>query len=350
MEYLDSRAADIAKLHNVYSDGKDVPDFLKELLEIPEIKRLNGVDQNAGINMSGFGIFNYSYSTLDHSFGFALILNNFVTNKNQVIAALLHDLAVPAFAYTSTYIDEKNFDDKEKELITYDAIIGSDKLFEYFFKKDISIDDMCDYTKYPLAYNVMPALCAHRLEYFLHTIFLEKMCSIEEVIEIYNDLVIIPNEDNMPEFCFNTPHIAEKFCLLTIECGMKYRSYEAKAAMKFISDTLGTMLRRRVITRKDLYTYSDKVIMDMGINCSDKRISDRWRYLPQLNKVYTKFNKVEDKYCSKISADLRYADPLIRVNSGVYLRASKMSKKCKEEIEKFLNSDTDLYFYVEYED
>ena len=28
--------------------------------------------------------------------------------------------------------------------------------------------------------------------------------------------------------------------------------------------------------------------MEIGLNCSDKRISDRWKYLPKLNKVYTK--------------------------------------------------------------
>ena len=122
-------------------------------------------------------------------------------------------------------------------------------------------------------------------------------------------------------------------------------------AMKFISDTLAAMIRREVITRKDLYTYSDRVIMDMGLSCSDKRISDRWKHLPELNKVYTKFNPVKGKNCFKLSADLRYVDPLVRFeNSGFNLRLSDIDKKVKEEIDEFLNSDTDLYMYGDYED
>lgn len=350
MDYLENRSEKTKKLHDIYNNGNEIPEFLKELLEVPEILRLSGVDQNAGINLSGFNIFNYSYSTLDHALGMALILNNFVTNRNQIMVALLHDLAVPAFSYSSTYIEASNFNPKEKELTVYDAIVGSDKLFEYFFKRGISIDDMCDYTKYPLAYNVMPLLCAHRLEYFLHTMYLNDLCTEDEIKEMYDAIIVVPNEDNMPEFCFNDERLAEKFCLLTIKCGKDYRSYEAKASMKFIADTLATMLRREVISRKDLYTYSDRVIMDMGLNCSDKRISDRWKYLRDLKKVYTKFNVVEEKYCSKIITDLRYADPLMRLKNGSYTRTSKHFKICEEKIKTFLNSDTDLYFYVDYED
>ena len=288
---------------------------------------------------------------LDHSLGVALILNSFVTNKKQVISALLHDISVPAFLYSSYYIDESNFDKKDVELSNYDIIVGSNTLFEYFFKHDVDINDMCDYTKYPLAYNVRPYLCAHRLEYFLHTAYLTGMYKIEELKEILDDLFVVPNEENMPEFCFKTPEIAKKFCHLTLECGKKYRSYEAKMAMKFISDTLAAMIRREVITRKDLYTYSDRVIMDMGLSCSDKRISDRWKYLPELNKVYTKFNPVEGKNCFKLKAELRYVDPLVRIKNSVFnLRLSEIDKNMKKEIQEFLNSDTDLYMYGEYED
>lgn len=347
MSYLDLRGSEIIKLHSVYSNK--IPDYITEILEVPELKRINGIDINAGINLSGFNIYKYKYSVLDHSLGVALILNNFITNKNQILAALFHDIAVPAFSYAATYIDEINFDKKDSALTNYDVIVGSDKLFGYLFNNEIKIDEICDYTSYPLAYNVRPTLCAHTLEYFLHTAYLSNMCNLEEIKEFYNDLVVVPNDENMPEFCFNTPKIAEKFCLISLECGKKYRSYEAKMAMKFITDTLAPMVRRGVIRRKDLYTSSDKTIMEIGLNCSDKRISDRWRYLPELKKVYTKFNKVEKKYCTKIGRDLRYADPLVKVSND-YIRISNLNSGINKKINEFLDSDTDLYMYIDYED
>lgn len=350
MNYLENRTNKVCKLHNIYSEGKEIPEIIKKMVEMPAVKRLMGIDQNSGIEKSGYNIFNYNYSTLDHSLGFALILNNFVTNKKQVIAALLHDLDAPAFLQSTMQVPEKDFNKKEDKLTVFDAIVGSDGLFEYFLKNEISIDEMCDYTKYPIAYNVVPHLCAHRLEYFLHTMYFNDMCTTDEIKEMYNDLLIIPNEDNMPEFCFNTPELAKKFCLLSIQCGEAYRSYESKATLQFVSDTLGAMLRREVISRKDLYTYSDKAIMEMGLSCSDKRISDRWKYLPELKRVYTKFNEFEDRKCYKMRLNLVYADVLIRDSNANVMRTSKYFSECKEAINRFLNSDTDLYFAIDYED
>lgn len=288
---------------------------------------------------------------LDHSLGVALILNSFVSDKSQIIAALLHDIDVPSFSYSSYYIDESNYNKGESQLSIYDAIVSSNTLFEYFFKHDLSINDICDYKKYHLAHSQNPHLSAHRLEYFLHTAYLTGMYKLDEIKEMYDDLYVVQNEENMPEFCFKTPAIGRKFFELCIKCGKKYRSYEAKMAMKFISDTLAAMLRREVITRKDLYTCSDRVIMDMGLSCSDKRISDRWRYLPELNKVYTKFNPVEGKKCFKLEADLKYVDPLIRIKSrGITVRLSQVDAEVRKEISEYLDSDTDLYMYSDYED
>ena len=350
MEYLINRQEKVKELHAIYNSNKPIPDFITNLLEIPEILRLNGVDQNSGVNYSGFGMFNYKYSTLDHSLGVALILNNFITNNQQIVAALLHDLATPSFFNSTYYIEEKNFNPKENKLTVYDAIVGSDKLFDYFMKKNLHIDEMCDYTKYPLGYNYTPRLSATKLEYFLHTMYMSGMCEIEKIEEMYNSLIVVPNEDGMPEFCFNNEECAKNFCLMALECGGMYRSYEAKATMKFISDTIAAMVRREVISRKDLYTYSDKVIMEMGLSCSDKRISDRWRYLPELSKVYMKFNEVENKRCNKLDSDLKYVNPLVRLENGEIKRVSKHIPICKEKIDTFLNSDTDLYFYIDYED
>lgn len=350
MEYLLGRQEKVKELHALYNSNKKIPRLIEELLDIPEIVRLSGVDQNSGVNLSGFNIFNYRYSMLDHSLGVALILNNFVTNNQQVLAALLHDLATPSFFNSTYYIEEKNYNPKETKLSVYDAIVGSDKLFEYFMKKNLSIEEMCNYTRYPLGYNYTPHLSATKLEYLLHTMYMNDMCEFEKVERMYNSLIVVPNEEDMPEFCFNDLDLAKDFTLMAIECGEMYRSYEAKATMKFVSDTLAAMVRREVISRKDLYSYSDKVIMEIGLGCSDKRISDRWRYLPELNKVNLKFNEEKDTKCYKLYSDLKYVDPLIRLENGNLIRTSKQFKKCKEKIDTFLNSDTDLYFYTEYED
>lgn len=350
MSYLEERSEEVKVLHRIYSSEKEIPDYLKELLEMPEVLRLAGVDQNSGIHLSGFHHINYQYSLLDHSLGVALILENFISNKNQVIAAFLHDLSVPSYADAPLFIEEKNFNPEDKAFSVYDRIVASDNLFNYCMKNDISIDEISNYTIYPLAYNVYPYLCAYRLENLLHHMFLEHMCTEEEVVDLYRNLIVIPNEENIPEFCFLDDRKGEKFCVLALESLEDFRSYESKAVMKFIGDTLAAMIRREVISRKDLYEFSDKVIMEMGLSCSDKRISDRWKYLPELNKVYTKFNEVEGRRCYKFNSEPEYVNPLIKIENGEYTRVSNRFAICKEKINTYLNSDTDLYFYIDYED
>ena len=73
-------------------------------------------------------------------------------------------------------------------LTVYNAIVGSDKLFDYFMKNNVQIDDMCDYTRYPLGYNFTPCLTATKLEYFLHTMYMSGMCEIDKIEEIYKDM------------------------------------------------------------------------------------------------------------------------------------------------------------------
>ena len=65
MAYLDNRAEKIKELHNVYSTA--IPEYILEILDVPELNRINGIDINAGIALTGFNVYKYNYSVLDHS-------------------------------------------------------------------------------------------------------------------------------------------------------------------------------------------------------------------------------------------------------------------------------------------
>ncbi len=343
MGYLDERTEDIKILQDVYN--KKISNSIRELLNIPEVLRLNGISQSSGAYLNDFSVFRYKYSKLDHSTSVALILDNFINNDTQVIAGLLHEIAAPAFVHSAKLIDKTYLSKDSKELKTYNAIIGSDKLFEYFLKKEISINEVCDYSVYPLACNSVPRLCANRLEYLLHGAYFTKLCDLKDIKKMYDDLVVVPNEDNMPEFAFDIPKLGELFCKLSIEMGKKYRSYEAKITMQIIADLLGRMIKRGEITESDLYKFGDRAILEIGLNSSDKRVSDGWKFVMKLDKVYTRFNKIDGEYCKKIDMKSEYVDPLIRVKGG-YERISKVSENMKKEIDAYLNSDTDLFVYV----
>lgn len=340
MEYIHTRKDELKSIHDIYNDEKSK--ILELFEDIPEINRLEHVSEVSGINMTKFfGGLNQS-TILDHCIGVALILEKYTNEDKQIIAGLLHGLNTPAFNEASKHMNERL-----NEKSVYDIIVGSDKLFEYFLNNSIDMQDVCDYSKYPLAKSDGVKLDAESIDNVLRISYLLGNITLKELKAIYNDIIITKNEENVFEFAFDDYNMAEKFCKLSIEIARKYRSYESKISMKIVATLLELMLKREEINREDLYKYADKAIYEIGINSSDKRISEGWRKLKEVDKLYTKFNPVDDKFCVKVNVETRYIDPLVKLKGG-YVRISRVSLELKEEINQFLNSDTDLYMYADF--
>lgn len=348
MSYIETRSEEIKELHKIYN--RDISDLIIELSNIPELQRIALVSKHKGVELSKFNIFPYKYSRLDHAFGVALILDSFNQDKKHIIEAMLHEIAAPSFEFSVEYL--KSYF-KMKNFLTpsiFDSIVGSDDLFEKFFKGDLSINDVCNYQKYALGFAKFPRLSADNLEYILNTAYFTGICDIEEIRELFFNITIGPNEKEDQEFCFSDIATASKFCKLSIEIGKKARSYEAKITMQLIADVLMLMIRREEIKLEDLFKYSEKTLLEIGKNSSDKRIRDGWKEIENLNKVYIKFNPLEnsDKYCVKVSGESFFIDPLVKTKAGIF-RLSELDKSIEKEIEIYLSSDTDLYMYIDYE-
>lgn len=348
MSYIETRNEEIKELHKIYN--RDISDLILELSNIPELQRLSCISKNRGIELSKFNTFPYKYSRLDHSFGVALILDSFHQEKKHIMEALLHEIAMPSFDFSVDYL--KSYF-KMKNFLTpsiFDSIVGSDVLFEGFFKGELSINDVCNYQKYSLGFAKFPKLSADNLEYILSNAYFTKICESEEIRELYFDLSIGPNEEGEDELCFSDITTANKFCKLSMEIGKKARSYEAKITMQLIADVLMLMIRREEIKLEDLFKFSDKTLMEIGKNSSDKRIRDGWKEIESLNKVYIKFNPLEnsENYCVKVSGESLYIDPLVKTKAGIF-RLSTLDKSIERDIEIYLSSDTDLYMYIDYE-
>ena len=340
MEYIHTRKNEIKSIHDIYNDENSK--ILELFNEIPEINRLEHISEVSGINITKFfGGLNQS-TILDHCMGVALILEKYTNEEKQVIAGLLHGLNTPAFNEASKHMNEKL---NEKSI--YDVIVGSDKLFEYFLNNNIDLQDICDYSKYPLAKSDGIKLDAESIENVLRISYFLGNITLKELKEIYDDITVTKNEDGILEFAFDNYNIAEKFCKLSIDVARKHRSYESKISMKIVATLLELMLKREEINSEDLYKYADKAIYEIGINSSDRRISEGWQKLKEIDKLYTKFNPVEDKFCVKVNVKARYIDPLVKLKGG-YVRISRVSLELKEEINQFLNSDTDLYMYADF--
>ena len=348
MNYIESRNDFLRDIHSVYSH--DISNFVCSLADLPDLQRISQVSKNGGVEYSCFNTMAYKYTLLDHSFGVAIILEKFKQSRPHIIEAMFHELASPSFGKSIEYLKEYfNKEDYESPAFE-DCLVSKDLLFEGVSSSEFNVTDCANFKDYVLGFADFPKLSAENLEYIFTNAYFSGLCDLHEIEAMYSKVSICKNEDIVDEFCFTDPERAFEFFKLSIEVGKINRSYEAKITRRLISDVLMLMVRREEIYFDDLYKYSDKGIINIGEECSDKRIQEGWQEVLSLDKVDLKFTPTADKskYCVKTEEKSIYVDPLIRTKNGIF-RLSKVDERVEEELDKYFSSDTDMFMQIDYE-
>lgn len=323
-------------LIDIYS--KDFPNFIKELINTPEFKRLSNVGMNCGCEYTSFPIFSKgkNYTRYEHSIGVALIIWHFTKDIKQSIAGLLHDISSPVFAHVIDFLNGDHETQESTEEKTEEIIANSMEIQEILKKYNLSTKDVYDYHMYPIADNDSPLLSADRLEYTLGNAFYYGFKSMEEIRDMYEDLVVSVNEFGQSEISFSTLDKAIEFTCVSIENSKVYSSNVDRFAMQYLADLLKLAVNKRVISMKDLYTVEDQVISKLK---KDEELKSMWKDFTKLSQIFTSKEKPEYGYWVNIPAKKRYINPQV-VSQG---RVSSLSKNLSKEIDDFLNIDFNIW-------
>lgn len=323
-------------LIDIYS--KDFPNFIKELINTPEFKRLSNVGMNCGCEYTSFPIFSNGkdYTRYEHSIGVALIIWHFTKDIKQSIAGLLHDISSPVFAHVIDFLNGDHETQESTEEKTEEIIANSMEIQEILKKYNLSTKDVYDYHMYPIADNDSPLLSADRLEYTLGNAFYYGFKSMEEIRDMYEDLAVSVNEFGQSEISFSTLDKAIEFTCVSIENSKVYSSNVDRFAMQYLADLLKLAVNKRVISMKDLYTVEDQVISKLK---KDEELKSMWKDFTKLSQIFTSKEKPEYGYWVNIPAKKRYINPQV-VSQG---RVSSLSKNLSKEIDDFLNIDFNIW-------
>lgn len=323
-------------LIDIYS--KDFPDFIKELINTPEFKRLSNVGMNCGCEYTSFPIFSNGkdYTRYEHSIGVALIIWHFTKDIKQSIAGLLHDISSPVFAHVIDFLNGDHETQESTEEKTEEIIANSMEIQEILKKYNLSTKDVYDYHMYPIADNDSPLLSADRLEYTLGNAFYYGFKSMEEIRDMYEDLAVSVNEFGQSEISFSTLDKAIEFTCVSIENSKVYSSNVDRFAMQYLADLLKLAVNKRVISMKDLYTVEDQVISKLK---KDEELKSMWKDFTKLSQIFTSKEKPEYGYWVNIPAKKRYINPQV-VSQG---RVSSLSKNLSKQIDNFLNIDFNIW-------
>lgn len=322
--------------NNIYSE--DFPIFIDELINTPEFKRLSNVGMNCGCEYTSFPIFSNgkNYTRYNHSIGVALIIWHFTKDIKQSIAGLLHDISSPVFAHVIDFLNGDHETQESTEEKTEEIIENSAEIQAILKKYNLTTEDVKDYHMYPIADNDSPLLSADRLEYTLGNAYYYGFKSMDEIKDMYNDLVISQNEFGQDEISFSTLDKAIEFTSVSLENSKVYTCNVDRFSMQYLADLLKLAVDKNVINLNDLYTIEEKVIMKLQ---KDAELKSKWNDFRNMSQIFTSNEKPENGYWVNIPAKKRYINPLI-VNNG---RVTDLCESLSKEIDDFLKVDFNIW-------
>ena len=348
-QYLEKTNPMVKEYFKILSP-EGIPDFLWDYINTPEMQKQNGISVSCGTIYSK--MYNQIwYSSLDHSIAVALIVWNFTKDKKQTLAGLFHDIATPVFKHTIDFMNGDYETQESTEELTTKIIENSQEIMSLLNRDNIKVEEVDNYHIYPIADNDTPQLAADRLEYTLSNGLgvTEKLWGLDEVKEIYQNIEIQKNEDGIEELGFKDKEKAEKFVHTMSKLSCLYRKIETKFSMQFLADIMKEMSKQNLITKKDLYKYQEKDIIEKIENCKYANISKCFKLWKNATKINQSDEPVNDKYCVNIDkVKVRYINPLVKMDENKFERVNKISEKADIDIENTLNYKTKKYAYLDF--
>ena len=297
----------------------EFPKWLEEYVNTPALLRSKGISNNCGMVYTELSDSNFFYSNFDHSIAVALIIWHFTKDKKQTLAGLFHDIATPTFKHCVDTMNGDNLKQESLESLNSDFIENSKEIMNLLRRDKIKIEEVNNYHFYPIADNDSPRLAADRLEYSLsNALFLYKKLSLDELRELYNDIEVQRNEDNLPELGFKTKKLARKFVKITCEMSIVYRDKRSRFSSQFIADILKHLILDKEIKIEDLYEKSEAEIIEIIESSKYSRPFETWKNARKLKVSKSKPNGV---YSVNSGSKIRYIDPLVN--------GERISKVCK---------------------
>lgn len=316
----------------------ELPAFLSECLETPPSVRLRKIGMNCGCEYTDFPRFRdlAPYSRFDHSLGVALIVWHFTGDPAQTLAGFFHDLATPVFAHVVDFLRGDYLRQESTEAGTEAWIAGSEEIRAVLEKYALTVADVCDYHRYPIADNESPRLSADRLEYTLGNAINFGLCSREEAEGFYGDLVVGTNEDGQDELMFRTGALAEAFSAAALACSAIYVSVEDRYAMQMLAELLRRALLLGVVTEADLYSTEPELIAKLEKNDDTASL---WRDFRSYRRILSADRPGPDGEWRTIRAKKRCIDPLVRDRG----RVSELFPSFGEKLRAFRDSSQDVW-------
>lgn len=346
--YLENLDETIREYFKILSN--EFPEFLWDYINTPAMQKQAGISVSCGTIYTKLFNYKYWYSSLDHSIAVALIIWNFTKDKKQTLSGLFHDIATPAFKHVIDFMNGDNETQESTEDLTTEIIKNSKEIMDLLNRDGIKLEEVCDYHIYPIADNDTPRLSSDRLEYTLSNGLgvRRNLFTLNDIREIYNDITVLNDEEGTIELGFKTKEIAEKFVHNMNILSCSYVDNPTKITMTFLADVMKKMSSYNLITKEEMYTLSEKEVIERIEKCDKDNISKCFKEWEMGPKFIESETPIENIYGGNTKSKLRYINPLVQTENGIY-RIKDISNEAYKDIESVLNYKPAKYGYFDFE-
>lgn len=339
MNYIDKIDNRIKQYFNILEN--EYPEWLNDYINTEALLKQQYISVTCGTIYSELFESDFFYSSLDHSIAVALIIWHFTHDKKQTLSGLFHDIATPVFKHSVDFLNGDYMTQESTEDLTTTIISNSKDIMKLLERDNIKISEIDDYHIYPIADNDTPKLSSDRLEYSLsNALFTYNLATEEEIKELYEDLEVQKNEDNIDEISFKTKKLARKFVKLTSRLSVIYREDRTRYSMQLLADIVKRLNEDKLLTLEDLYNLKESDVIKMIENHECRDIFNKWR---KAKKVKTSVEEPKNVYYVHHGAKIRYINPLVNGE-----RISDICKIAKNMIDKNLSYDMTKYVYLDF--
>ena len=341
MNYYNSLNEEIKSYFKILS--KEIPTWLFDYIDTPEMQRISKISLSCGMDYSGCFNISYWYSNLDHSIAVALIVWHFTHDKKATLAGLFHDIATPVFKHCIDFMNGDALNQETTEEKTFEMIANSSSIMSLLKRDNIKLEEVCDYKIYPIDDNDMPRLSADRFEYnFSSGLTLFRVWDLDRIKKVFDNVIVLTNEDGVLELGFKDIKICEEYIDIVSHLWPEWVSDKDRVAMQFLADICKSMNVKGYLSIDDLYTLSEKEIIDRVLNCGDEYLSSSFKQFQRCNNAFTSL-EYNGNYGTDVMTKTRYLNPLVITDKGI-LRIYDASSKARKQIDEYLSLPKGGYF------
>lgn len=314
-------------IDRVYGQAIIDEPVILDLLALPEMQRLKGVDQ-AGYFTPYYPL--AKHSRFEHSVGVYLLLRQHGASIREQIAGLLHDISHSVFSHCIDYVFAEGSEEKHSHQDNaFDGYVRKSGVPDVLDKHGYDLDYILDDTNFPLKEKDIPDLCADRIDYSIRTAIVFDQRPAEEIRSLLRELKAVDGQ-----WVFDSLSAAQRFASLFERMNrIYYSNIESALMFRTVGDVLKHALRQGYIVQSDLYTTDDEVLLKV-IAYSEK--DERLQYLLRRMNNEIPATNDEEEYEVKVLCKSRIVDPFFRNADGNARRVSDFDPQWGELVKREL--------------